>query len=222
MFSRRRLSLAVVTVVCLVAASGASAVSTAIDGPFAWTGVLGNEAVPTVTITGQPSNPSGANSASFVFDASEPSTFECKLDGAAFESCTSPKPYTGLGDGSHTFEVKATNPTAETGTATFTWTIDTVAPTASITGKPNSLSNDRSPTFQFTASEASTFRCKLDAAALASCSSPTSYSNLANGPHSFTAEATDAAGNVRSGQLQLDDRRGGAHRHDHARGAQPE
>ncbi len=131
-----------------------------------------------------------------MFAASEPSTFECKLDGGAFESCTSPKPYTGLGGGSHTFELRATNPTAETGTATFTWTIDTVAPTASITVKPNALSNDKSPSFGFTASEASTFRCKVDAAALAPCSSPTSYPNLANGPHSFTAEATDAAGNV--------------------------
>ena len=196
MFSRRRLSLAVVTVVCLIAASGASAVSTAIDGPLAWTGVLANEAAPTVTITGQPTNPSNADSATFVFAASEPSTFECKLDGGAFEPCTSPKSYTGLGGGSHTFEVRASNPAAETGTATFTWTIDTVAPTASITVKPNSLSNDKSPSFQFTASEASTFRCKLDAAAPAPCSSPTSYSNLANGSHTFVAEATDAAGNV--------------------------
>ncbi len=65
MFSRRRLSLAVVTVVCLIAASGASAVSTAMDGPFAWTGVLVNEAAPTVTITGHPTDPSNVNSASF-------------------------------------------------------------------------------------------------------------------------------------------------------------
>ena len=72
MFNRRRLSLAVVTVVCLIAASGASAVSSAIDGPFAWTGVLANEAAPTVTITGQPTNPSNADSATFVFAASEP------------------------------------------------------------------------------------------------------------------------------------------------------
>jgi large repetitive protein len=153
--------------------------------------------VPTTTITTKPANPSNVASATFAFTADESRvTFECKLDGAA-ATCTSPKTYAGLGAGPHTFEVKATDQGGNAGPpATYAWTIDLTDPTATITAKPSNPSNVASPSFEFTASEPSTFRCKLDAAAFAACSSPKPYTGLANGSHTFTVEATDTAKNV--------------------------
>lgn len=45
--------------------------------------------------------------ATFAFSANEPATFTCQLDGGTLESCSSPKTYTGLARGSHTFAVYA-------------------------------------------------------------------------------------------------------------------
>jgi hypothetical protein len=50
-------------------------------------------------------------------------------------------------------------------------------------------------TIEFTASEASTFTCALDAKLPRSCSSPISY-RVRKGPHRFQVFATDAAGNA--------------------------
>jgi Tol biopolymer transport system component len=51
--------------------------------------------------------PNGS-SITFAFSSSEPnSVFQCQLDGGGFSSCFSPITYTGVGPGTHTFEVKA-------------------------------------------------------------------------------------------------------------------
>ena len=48
--------------------------------------------------------------ATFSFSSSQPgSSFRCSLDGRVFEGCGSPKTYTGLARGPHTFRVRAQN-----------------------------------------------------------------------------------------------------------------
>ena len=63
---------------------------------------------PDTAINSGPSGTVNSTSASFTFSSNETgSTFECRLDGATFSSCASPKSYTSLSNGSHTFEVRA-------------------------------------------------------------------------------------------------------------------
>ena len=97
---------------------------------------------PETTITSNPPNPSNSTSASFSFTSTEAnSSFECKLDNGAFTSCTSPQNYTGLANGSHTFQVRAIDPAGnqDTTPASYTWTIttaDITPPETTITGSP--------------------------------------------------------------------------------------
>jgi len=67
------------------------------------------EATPPGTkITSAPPRFTRKTSAAFAFASSEPhSTFACRLDAAAYTSCNSPKAYSRLDDGKHTFRVRA-------------------------------------------------------------------------------------------------------------------
>jgi hypothetical protein len=109
---------------------------------------------PDTTITSGPSGSTTATSASVSFTSTESgSTFECQLDAGAYGSCTSPKAYTGLGVGSHTFSVRATDiaGNVDPAPATATWTI-----TASATGvNPPTLVSESETSWTTTASSKS-------------------------------------------------------------------
>jgi hypothetical protein len=162
---------------------------------------------PETSITAGPAPTTTATSASFSVSSSEASsTLECKLDGASWSSCTSPKAYSGLAVGTHQFSARATDGTGnvDASPATQSWTIessppppDTTPPNTTITSTPAAVTTSTVASFGFSATESgSTFECKLDAASWAGCTSSKSYSGLAVGAHQFSVRATDGAGNV--------------------------
>ncbi len=299
----------------------------------------GDTTPPDTTITAGPSGTVSSASASVEFSSNEQgSTFECRLDGGAWATCVSPRQLSGLADGSHTFEVRATDQAGNTDAtpASRTWTVstssesqdlalgrpasasssdavgreadkavdgnaatrwsssfadgqwwqvdlgstrqvsrveldwetayassyeilvstdgtnftqaatvsatgpglrstsfsarsaryvrvrgltratqwgisffsarvfgpvaggaDTTPPNTTITSGPSGTSASIAPSFAFSATEAgSSFECRLDGAAWASCTSPRALSNLGNGSHTFEVRATDQAGNT--------------------------
>jgi hypothetical protein len=88
------------------------------------------------TIGTKPANPTNLQSASFSFTTNATNaTFECRLDAAVYAACTTPKSYSGLPVGSHTFRVRAQGPSgssAGTGPETaYTWLIEQTAPIVS-------------------------------------------------------------------------------------------
>jgi hypothetical protein len=154
---------------------------------------------PDTVITASP-GPVSSETATFQFGSTEASsTFACSLDGAAYTACSSPKTYTGLLAGPHTFSVRGTDAVGnvDPSPALYSWTsTDTTPPETTITAAPAVSSYSTSAGFSFRANEPATFACALDSAPYAACSSPTTYAGLALGPHSFHVRATDTAGHV--------------------------
>ena len=164
-------------------------------GPFL---ILPDTVVPETSITAGPRK-YGTAIATFGFESNEKSaTFECSLDHARFETCASPKTYTGLARGKHSFRVRAVDEAGNTDStpATREWDVDIKAPATRFTETPDDFSNggDR---FEFASSEKhSSFECKLDEGAYEVCSSPKAYPGLDDGAHHFRVRAIDRAGNT--------------------------
>ena len=160
---------------------------------YSW---LVDTAKPIVTITSSPRNPTNQTSASFSFRSNKAgSDFRCKLDTGGFSDCKSPKTYGQLGEGTHTFSVKASSSAP---TTTFSWTIDLTPPPAPRIGSgPSDPTNASSASFAFSDSEAGlAFDCQLDGGSFAACTSPAAYSGVGAGTHTFAVRATDPAGNT--------------------------
>ena len=90
------------------------------------------DAFPSTTIDSGPSGLSASTSATFAFSSDQTgSTFSCSLDGAAFSPCRNPVTFTGLSQGTHSFEVAARSYAGNTDPAppAQTWTVDSIAPT---------------------------------------------------------------------------------------------
>jgi hypothetical protein len=156
---------------------------------------------PNTAIDDKPALRSNSSSAEFTYEAPTATSYECKLDAAAFSICPNggPKEYTGLADGSHTFQVRGVNASGPDPTpASYTWTVDTTPPVATIDTHPADPSPGATAQFTYHAPNepGSSFKCSLDGALPSTC--PTggvAYHALADGKHSFTVEATDGAGN---------------------------
>jgi serine protease len=158
---------------------------------------------PTVALTG-PAGPTNDTTPSFTFTADEPAaTFECRRAAdVAFAACTSPQTFAMSDGDAGFFEVRSVDAALNTGpSVTRSFSIDAIAPAASLTSGPPGLSNDPTPTFSFTADDpAATFACRAGTAAapgsFAPCSSPHTTAPLPEGSLAFEVRAVDAAGNV--------------------------
>jgi hypothetical protein len=85
---------------------------------------------PETTITFGPSGTVNDSAATFAFSSNESgSAFQCSLDGAAYSSCASPKSYSEMAGGQHTFRVKAKDAAGneDATPASRTWTVQTGA-----------------------------------------------------------------------------------------------
>jgi len=149
----------------------------------------------------------------FEFEANYPSIVECQLDVAPWAPCTSPttQAYVGLGEGQHTFRVRATDPSGAVKSHGRSWTVDRSAPIQTALAQPaDGASNvSASPTFEWleTTDELTAverYELWVDGApsrtvAAGSCDATCSAvpdDPLSDGSHSWQVRAVDVVGNV--------------------------
>ncbi len=123
---------------------------------------------PTLSITGGPAGATDDPRPVFTFDAEVGATLECSIDTgtAGFGPCSGASGHTvrptDLADGDYTFRVRATDAAANSTTQIRDFSVDTVAPTLSITGGPTGVTSDPRPAFTFDAGAGSAVECSID------------------------------------------------------------
>jgi hypothetical protein len=163
---------------------------------------------PDTFITMSPPAVTGSGNVTITFDAlpSAGATFVCSLNGAPFTTCSSPKTYMNLADGSYIFDVAAVNANGTDATpASANWRVDTSGLVTEITGGPMGPACT-TVTFTFMAAGAGvTYQCALDAGAFADCTSGTvTYMGLALGSmHTFSVHATGSDNTVGPTAMQM-------------------
>lgn len=153
-------------------------------------------------IVSAPQHLSPAGPAKFEFCAlfSDRIVFECSLDGAEFAQCPQKHTIEGLQAGWHELHVRIRwtrqNWIDET-PAVHRWFIDDVPPELELIDGPPSRTNATSATFTFTTDDVNNrLECALNDGDFASCTSPTTLSDLEDGEHVFRVRAADIAGNT--------------------------
>jgi len=82
---------------------------------------------PGTSIDAHPADPSNDDSPTFEFSSPDATAvFECQLDSVGYSTCSSPKTYTGVSNGAHTFDVRAVDAAGNTDPSpdSYTWNID--------------------------------------------------------------------------------------------------
>ncbi|MDP6959359.1 MAG: hypothetical protein QF645_11175, partial [Planctomycetota bacterium] len=155
--------------------------------------------IPNTTITSTPDNPSGSSTATFAFSSSEnPSSFQRRLDGAAWQGVASPEVLTGLVDGSHTYEVRAIDPTGNTDPtpASYSWTIDSTAPGTPVLLSPLDGALVGSNVILEWSGYGDEYEIELDGVSLPVTETSFSLPPTVEGNHTWRVRAVDFAGNV--------------------------
>jgi hypothetical protein len=153
---------------------------------------------PDTGISGGPTGRTASAAATFTFGSPDPDvapwSYQCRLDSGAWLDCSSPRAYSGLAEGSHTFEVRARDAVnnIDPTPAVRSWIVD-FSPETTIDGGPTGVTASPVATFLFSSvnGDVTGYECRLDAGAWAACSSPHSIAGLLEGSHVFTVRAKD-------------------------------
>ena len=165
--------------------------------------------LPAVTIEGGPSGVTPDTTPTFTFSTEQGADVECSLAPAGtetepsdFRACTTPTsdtPANALADGRYGFELLVTDAAGNERITGRHFTVDTAPPDTLISFGPDGPTDEVRPIFIFGSTESrASFECRIDADPFGPCSGPGPLhfpeASLADGDHTFTVRAVDAAG----------------------------
>ena len=163
---------------------------------------------PSTSINTQPSNPDDDTTPTFAFTGNDGAgsgvgSFMCKWDSGSYTACTSPVTLPTLADGSHTFYVYAIDNASNLGTpSSYTWTIDTNAPTviSIMRANPNTI-GATSVVFTVTFSESVTGVDITDFSLTTTGVTGASITSITGSGATYTVSVNTGSGN---GTIRLD------------------
>jgi hypothetical protein len=148
---------------------------------------------PAVRVTSGPPAQSGRADVALAFTGTKSaSTFSCRLDDRAWQSCAGAASYSGLGEGSHVVSVLPTDRygIAAPAPLTVSWRVDLTAPeTLLLAVRPSAGASGEA---SFVSETAAGFECRLDGGSWAACTTPL----RASSGTTVEVRARDAAGNA--------------------------
>ena len=147
---------------------------------------------PTVTITSPVAGFTNNKTPTLTYTVSD-GTVKVKVDGVVV-SKVSGNNLDPLADGLHTVRVESTDAAGNIGFAEAVFTVDTIAPTVSVTSPTTVTTRDNTLLLAYTASDGAV-AVKVDGT-LVSKVSGDSLDALVDGPHTVRVEAMDTAGNT--------------------------
>ncbi len=167
-------------------------------------------AAPGAAISAGPSGPTADTTPSFTLDdpSADPNfqIFLCATDAGLYQACGidgSVYTTTALSEGPHSVTVLGVDEAANlSAPLTRSFTVDSVAPSTTITKAPKSKISSKSKkvkvTFSFASSEPGQggFQCQLDNAAFEPCDAGSFTRKVKRGKHTFRVRAFDAAANA--------------------------
>jgi hypothetical protein len=170
-----------------------------------WTWIV-DTVPPNTALSGGPGSLTNQHAATFgASGAGTGGKYLCSLDNATATTCSATIDYENIPDGHHTLRVWAVDAAGnqDPTPASASWTIDSVAPTAQITGNPDSATTVTTASFTFISTNAgdapfASFQCSVDGGAYTTCTSPFGIAGLSVRQHTLAVRAVDTLGNVQT------------------------
>lgn len=122
-------------------------------------------------------------------------TIVCKLDTVEIPCGATSVLLSALSDGSHTFEVTATDASLNAGSDSITWTVDATGPVVVITSPADAEVTLDSGNITYTVGDSTSLTCTLDSVLVACTGTSYPFSGLLDGSHTFTIFGEDSLGN---------------------------